>query len=95
MTIHNPPHPAEFIQSTYMLPFNVSCCSLATKLDVAASTLNKILKQQSGLSPEMTLRLLKALGRSPESWLATQDTYDLRHAKKRIKLGKVIKLKLD
>ncbi len=95
MTMHNPPHPGEFIQDTYMRPFGVSCRNLATKLDVAASTLNRVLKGQSGISPEMALRLSKALGRTPESWLAMQDNYDLWHAKKRIKLGKVTKLKLD
>jgi addiction module HigA family antidote len=95
MAMHNPPHPGEFIQYTYMVPFSVSCRSLATKLDVAASTLNRILKKQSGISPEMALRLSKALGRSPESWLAMQDNYDLWHVKKRVKLGKVTKLKLN
>jgi addiction module HigA family antidote len=95
MAMHNPPHPGEFIQETYMIPFGVSCRNLATKLDVAASTLNRILKRQSGISPEMALRLSKALGRSPESWLAMQDNYDLWHAKKKVKLGKVTKLKLD
>ena len=95
MAMHNPPHPGEFIQETYMIPFDVSCRNLATKLDVAASTLSRILKRQSGISPEMALRLSKALGRSPESWLAMQDNFDLWHAKKRVKLGKVTKLKLD
>jgi len=66
-----------------MVPFDVSCRNLATKLDVAASTLNRILKQQSGISPEMALRLSKSLGRTPESWLSMQDNYDLWHAKKK------------
>lgn len=95
MAMHNPPHPGEFIQATYMKPFGVSCRNLATKLDVAASTLNRVLKTQSGISPEMALRLSKTLGRSPESWLAMQDSHDLWQAKKKVKLGKVKRLKLD
>lgn len=94
MTMHNPPHPGEFIVGTYMEPFNISCRHLASKLDVAASTLNRILKGQSGVSPEMALRLSKALGRSPESWLAMQDAYDLWQAKKSVRLSKVSKLDL-
>ena len=94
MAMHNPPHPGEFIRNTYLQPFGISCRNLATKLDVAASTLNRVLKRQSGISPEMALRLSKALGRSPESWLAMQDNFDLWHAKKRIKLGKVTRLNL-
>jgi addiction module HigA family antidote len=67
MSMHNPLHPGEFIVATYMEPFDLSCRFLAVKLDVAASTLNRVLKAQSGVSPEMALRLSKSLGRSPES----------------------------
>lgn len=95
MSMHNPPHPGEFISSTYMEPFGVSCRNLAKHLDVAASTLNRVIKGQSGISPEMALRLSKALGRSPESWLNMQDNYDLWQAKKQIKLNKVHKLELQ
>jgi addiction module HigA family antidote len=92
MAMHNPPHPGEFIQATYMEPFDLSCRYLAAKLNVAASTLNRVIKMQSGISPEMALRLSKSLGRSPESWLAMQDAYDLWQAKKRVKLGSVHKI---
>lgn len=95
MAMHNPPHPGEFIVATYMEPFGLSCRFLASKLDVAASTLNRVLKLQSGVSPEMALRLSKSLGRSPESWLAMQDAYDLWQAKKKVRLGRVSKVKLS
>ncbi len=95
MTMHNPPHPGEFMQATYMEPFGLSCRYLAEQLNVAASTLNRVLNKQSGVSPEMALRLSKALGRSPESWLAMQDTYDLWQVKKKVMLGKVHKVKLN
>ena len=94
MTMHNPPHPGEFIAETYMEPFGLSCRFLASKLNVAASTLNRVLKKQSGVSPEMALRLSKALGRSPESWLAMQDNYDLWQARRQVKLGKVKNISL-
>ena len=92
MSMHNPPHPGEFIQATYMEPFSLSCRYLAKQINVAASTLNRVIKRQSGISPEMALRLSKSLGRSPEIWLAMQDAYDLWQAKKSVKLGKVNKI---
>ncbi len=95
MAMHNPPHPGEFIHDSYMEPFNLSCRYLATQLNVAASTLNRVLKKQSGISPEMALRLSKALGRSPESWLAMQDAYDLWGARKQVKLDNVKKVPLS
>ena len=95
MTMYNPPHPGEFILETYMEPFGLSCRYLAEQLDVAPSTLNRILKCQSGVSPEMSLRLSKSLGRSPESWLSMQDSYDLWNVKKKVKLSSVQKVNLD
>lgn len=95
MTMHSPPHPGEFIQATYLEPFGVSCRSLADHLNVAPSTLSRILKQQSGISPEMALRLSVAVGRSPESWLAMQHAYDLWVTKKAVELSGVKRLNLD
>lgn len=95
MAMHSPPHPGEFIWATYMEPYGLSCRYLAEQLGVAASTLNRILKQQSGVSPEMALRLSKALGRSPESWLAMQANYDLWHTGKNVALHNIHKIKLN
>ncbi|MCP4075104.1 MAG: HigA family addiction module antidote protein [Gammaproteobacteria bacterium] len=89
MSMYNPPHPGEFIKETYLEPFGYSGRFLAKQLDVASSTLNRILKGQSGVTPEMALRLSKAVGRSPESWLTMQDNYDLWQAKQNINLGNV------
>lgn len=62
MTMYNPPHPGEFIEEVYMKPFGLSGRFLAEKLAVSPSTFNRILKKQSGVSPEMALRLSIALG---------------------------------
>lgn len=94
MTMHNPPHPGEFITEVYLKPNELSGRELAATLGVAASTLNRVLTGTSGISPEMALRLSKALGRSPESWLAMQYSHDLWQAKQHVKLGKVGKIKL-
>ncbi len=94
MAMHNPPHPGEFITQVYLSPNGLSGRELALKLGVAASTLSRVLKGSSGLTPEMSLRLSKALGRSPESWLAMQYNHDLWHAKQRVKLDNVARVKL-
>jgi antitoxin HigA-1 len=94
MAMHNPPHPGEFITEAYLEPNNLSARELAAKLGVSASTLHRILTGTSAVSPEMSLRLSKALGRTPESWLAMQGNYDLWQAKQRVKLGNVGKVRL-
>ena len=95
MTMYNPPHPGEFLYFTYMEPFGLSCRFVASKLGVSPSTLNRILKQHSRISPEMALRLSKALGRSPESWLIMQNAYDLWQAKQKVELTNVTKIDLN
>lgn len=95
MTMYNPPHPGEFIKQTYLEPLGISVRYLAKSIDVAASTLNRVIKQQSGVSPEMALRLSKAIGRSPESWLAMQDAYDLWQVKDSVSLSNIHKLDLS
>lgn len=94
MAMHNPPHPGEFITELYLEPFGVSGRELAHRLDVAPSTLSRILKGSSRITPDMALRLSKTLGRSPESWLAMQDAYDLWRARQSTDLARVSKLEL-
>lgn len=95
MAMHNPPHPGEFISSVYLEPNDITGRELASKLDVSASTLNRILTGKSGVSPEMALRLSKCLGRSPESWLAMQHNHDLWQARRSVDLSDVRALKVS
>ena len=95
MPMHNPPHPGEFIRKVYITPLRISVRKVAESLGVSASTLNRLLHGENNVSPEMALRLSKALGRSPESWLAMQDQYDLWHARQRVDLKQVRKLNVS
>ena len=89
MPLHNPPHPGEFIKEIYLEPYELSIRSLADSLGVSPSTLTRLINGQSGISPEMALRLSKALGRSPESWLSMQHNYDLWLARQSVDLSRV------
>jgi addiction module HigA family antidote len=93
MNMHNPPHPGEFISGIYLEPNNISGRELAKALGVAASTLSRVLSGTSRVTPEMALRLSKALGRSPESWLVMQDVHDLWIARQHVNLQNVDELR--
>lgn len=95
MAMHNPPHPGEFISRVYLEPNGLSGRELALNLGVTASTLSRVLKGTSGVSPDMALRLSKAIGRTPESWLAMQYNHDLWHAKQSVDLSNVGKVRLS
>jgi addiction module HigA family antidote len=94
MGMYNPPHPGEFIREVYLEPFQLSARQVAAKLRVSPSTFNRVLNGDSGVTPEMALRLAKTLGRSPESWLAMQHNHDLWQARQRMNLKEVEKLEL-
>ncbi|MBI1295750.1 HigA family addiction module antidote protein [bacterium] len=94
MSMYNPPHPGEFIREVYLIELNVSARTVAAKLKVAPSTFARLLNGQSGVTPEMALRLSKALGRSPESWLAMQSSYDLWQARQRFNTDEIEKLEI-
>lgn len=95
MAMHNPPHPGEFIAEVYLEPNDLSVRELAAALNVSPSTLSRLLNGVTAVSPVMALRLSKALGRSPESWLAMQSNYDLWHARRVVKLGRIARLRLS
>lgn len=94
MIMHNPPHPGEFIREVYLEPLGISYRTVAAKLKVAPSTFNRLINGQSNISSEMALRLSKTLGRSPESWLIMQNHFNLWHARQRLNLDRVEKLRV-
>ena len=94
MAMYNPPHPGEFIREVYLVPFQLSARQVAAKLRVSPSTFNRLLNGDSGVTPEMALRLAKTLGRSPESWLAMQYHHDLWQARQKVNLKEVERLEL-
>ncbi|MGM7668145.1 HigA family addiction module antitoxin [Microbacterium sp. A93] len=81
--------PGEFITELYLTPFDMSARELAAELDVSPSTLSRVLNGTSRVTPEMSLRLSKALGRTVESWLALQTSHDLWVARQTVDLSRV------
>jgi len=56
----------------------------AKRLRVTRQQLHRILAEDSGISPEMALRLGKFCGNGPHLWIRMQEAYDLWQAEKRI-----------
>jgi len=84
MSMKNPPHPGEIIRDLYLTPLGLTVTETAEGLGVTRKTLSQLLNGHAGISPEMAIRLSKAFGRSPESWLRIQSQYDLAQAEQRI-----------
>ena len=86
MRMKNPPHPGEIIRELYIEPLGLTVTQAAAGLGVTRKTLSLLLNGHAGISPEMAIRLSKAFGRTPESWLQLQLQYDLAQLRQRADL---------
>lgn len=67
---------------------------MAERLDVSASTFQRLIAGKSRVLPDMALRLSRVLGRSAESWLTLQASHDLWQARQRLDLSALIPMEL-
>lgn len=81
--MHNPSHPGEVLREDYLHPMKISITDFAQQIGVSRKVLSDIINEKAGISALMSLRLSKALNKSPQFWLTMQMNYDLYHAKKR------------
>ena len=82
LPMKNPPHPGRSIRNACLEPLGLSITEGAEVLGVTRQTLNNVVNGKSGISPEMAIRLSKAFGSTPETWLRMQLAYDLAQARK-------------
>ena len=72
-----PTHPGEMLREEFMAEFGISVAQLADMLGVSRQTVNELVHERRGLSPDMALRLGKLFGMSPQSWMNLQRNTDL------------------
>jgi addiction module HigA family antidote len=82
MRMKNPPHPGRIVREECLQPLGLSVTSGAKILGVSRQTLNNLVNQRAGISPEMAIRLAKAFGSNAQTWLQMQSNYDLAQALK-------------
>ena len=82
MAMKNPPHPGALVREN-LDDLGLSVAAAATAIGITRQQLYNIVNGRSGITPEMALRLEKALGGSAELWLRMQINYDLAEVRKR------------
>lgn len=75
-----------------METLNLSARALAKALDVAPSTVQRLISGKSDISPEMAIRLSIVIGSSEQVWMGMQDAYDSWQARQSIDVSKLRKL---
>ncbi len=85
MGMQNPPHPGEIVRYECLEPLGLTVTRAAQGLGVTRQALSELVNGKAGVSVEMSLRLSKAFGSTPETWLGMQTAYDLWQARQRAK----------
>ena len=83
MTMHNPPHPGGIAKRQCLEPLGLSVTRAAEGLGVTRQALSDLVNEKAGVSIDMAIRLSKAFGSTPETWLAMQTAWDLWQARDR------------
>lgn len=81
--MYNPCHPGEILWEEYLHPLHISITEFAKQIGVSRKVLSDIVNEKAGISPVMSLRLSKALNKSPQFWLTMQMNYDLFKVQKK------------
>ena len=81
--MYNPCHPGEILWEDYLKPLHISITEFAKQLGVSRKVLSDVVNEKAGISPVMSLRLSKALNKSPQFWLTMQMNYDLFRVQKK------------
>ena len=72
-----PTHPGEMLREDFLPDYGLTVSSLAKAIGVSRQSINELLRERRGVSPEMALRLARLFGNSPEFWLNAQRAVDL------------------
>ena len=83
MAMRNPPHPGGVVRRQCLEPLGLSVTRAAEGLGVTRQALSHLVNGNAGISVDMAVRLSKAFGSNPETWLGMQMAYDLWQARDR------------
>ena len=83
-----PTSPGEILLEEFLIPLGLSQKELAVHLDCDYKVINRIINEQTSVTPEMATKLAAAFKTTPDFWLNAQmaiDLWSLRTKKPKIK----------
>jgi addiction module HigA family antidote len=78
--LRSPIHPGEMLRLEFMEPLALTAYTLAKAIDVPRTRIERLVREETSVTPDTALRLARYFRVSPESWLTLQNRYDLAHA---------------
>ncbi|CAN7505260.1 HigA family addiction module antitoxin [Pararhizobium sp. LjRoot235] len=71
-------HPGEILKDLYLDPLGMSAGTLAKKLNVPRTRIERIVTGKTGITSDTALRLARFFDTTPELWMNLQMSYDLK-----------------
>ncbi len=70
-------HPGEILREEFLAPLNLKPYSLAKKLHIPRTRIERLVGEATPVTPDTALRLAKFFGTTAEFWMGMQAAYDL------------------
>lgn len=80
-----PIHPGEILREEYLAPLGMSPGQLARHLRLPRTRIERIVKEEVGLTPDTALRLARFFDTTPQFWMNFQQAWELETASERLK----------
>ena len=79
-----PLHPGEMLREEFLEPMGLTPYAVAKACGVPRTRIERIVREELGVSADTALRLAKFFGMSVEFWVNLQAQYDVETAKNKI-----------
>jgi addiction module HigA family antidote len=79
-----PLHPGEMLREEFLKPMGLTPYAVAKACGVPRTRIERIAREELGISADTALRLAKFFGMSVEFWINLQAQYDVETAKDKI-----------
>jgi addiction module HigA family antidote len=77
MTKLPPLHPGEVLREEFMEPLGLTPYTLAARLDIPRARIERIVREEKGVSADTALRLGAYFHTTPEFWMNLQSRFEL------------------
>jgi addiction module HigA family antidote len=88
----NPSHPGEVLAELYLEPLELSPISLARRLHVPRTRVERLIRKETGVTADTAMRLARFFDTTPEYWMNLQRAWDLARARELLDVSEIIPL---
>lgn len=77
-------HPGEILREEYLAPLRLTPYALAKHLGIPRTRIERLVREETPVTPDTALRLGRVFKTSPGMWLNLQSAYDVAITEKQI-----------